>query len=463
MTDDKALKAKIFFSMGIAFDQFSEKPDREKYELIYQGASSLKLEVPSYDELLAERLYWGVAPPKKWFEGSEGKSMKNYFQIGILSCSIFLSFLKNKKINSDSVQELKVLFRAVSIPIEILENWLMDLKTVDFSGSYSRFRENFFKEIDERYIELKNYYDKASNFFSLGLCFGIFLLVPNRDIYQSIYEMASSQKLEVPDYDELLAERDYWILPEKWFEGSEGKSLRNYFQIGIFSSILKISALVKNKEVYSDSVQKLRVLFRAESIPTEILENWLMDLKTGQVYVSFVRYIHNFYKMIGKKDTESNVNMEDRLKFSHRAPTPSFFNEDVVKDIKDKFEKVSGFYENQDYESTVMECGKIVEILIKNVYEPLMGQRANKKNKRRQKIERSFKQMLDFLAQSDKCRFFDKRVLESLALIYGHRSGVAHGDKRKPGKDIAYSIALLTNDFKNSLFEYLNEHPLDSK
>ena len=454
MTDDKALNAKAFFSLGIAFAEFSEKPDREKYELIYQGASSLKLEVPSYDELLAERLYWGVVPPKKWFEGSEGKSLRNYFRIGTLFYSILLAFLENKIINSNSVQELRISFRAESLPMEILENYLKDLMTGDFSGSYSRFKDNFCKKIDERYIESKNYYDKAREFFDLGTCFTFFWLVPNRDKYECIYEWASSLNLKVPDYDELLAKQDYWILPEKWFKGSEGKSLRNYFQIGILSGELLVSvSLEKKEEIYSHIGEKLRILFRAESLPMKILENWLTDLKTGHIDMSFTRFIHNFYKAIGKKDTEM-INTEDRLKFNLREPVPSFFKEEVLDDIKRILEEASVCYKNQVYSSAIQNCGKVIEILIKNVYKPVTKKETYTiKNER--KIARTFKQMCEHLRA--KGMLLSKGVGELLDLIYAHRNDAAH-ERRKPSKEEAYSIGLLTNDAMNCIFEYFNTH-----
>ncbi len=45
------LLKKSFFELGVAFGQFSAKPDLEKYETTRKIALSLELEFPSYDDL----------------------------------------------------------------------------------------------------------------------------------------------------------------------------------------------------------------------------------------------------------------------------------------------------------------------------------------------------------------------------------------------------------------------------
>lgn len=72
MNNDRALNAKVFFNMGIAFPLFSLKPDEKVYELICKNASSLKLEVPDYDDLIAERLYGAVMPRKNGLKDQRG-------------------------------------------------------------------------------------------------------------------------------------------------------------------------------------------------------------------------------------------------------------------------------------------------------------------------------------------------------------------------------------------------------
>ncbi len=130
MNNDRALNAKVFFNMGIAFPLFSLKPDEKVYELICQNASPLKLEVPDYDDLIAERLYGAVMPPEKWFEGPDGDLRRVYFLLtGILFLAMSLGSIKNNyfenaEIYHQAVRKLSAMFEAASIPLEIYNDLL---------------------------------------------------------------------------------------------------------------------------------------------------------------------------------------------------------------------------------------------------------------------------------------------------------------------------------------------------
>ena len=150
-----------------------------------------------------------------------------------------------------------------------------------------------------------------------------------------------------------------------------------------------------------------------------------------------------------------DVNAKDRLKFNLREPAPSCFEKDTLDAITQALEEASVCYENKCYTVSVMLGGKVIEILIKNVYTPVTGKEIYTINKKGEQNERSFKNMCnDLRAQG---MLLGRGVGELLDLIYAHRSGATH-EIRIIGRDEAYSIALLTNDAMNRIFEYCNTH-----
>lgn len=295
----------------------------------------------------------------------------------------------------------------------------------------------------------------AKTFFKIGIAFSHFATKPDKEKYKIVCKIISPLKLEIPDYDELLVEQRDGVLvpPKKWFEGLEGESMRNYYRIGVLSSFLYL--FNGQKKIYKGAVQELRVLFQAESIPTEVLDDYLTDLILGDKDDA-LRFQSNFLKAISKKYTESeDVNTEDRLKFNALESAPSFFQEDVVGAIDYTLEEASVCYENQCYQATIMLCGKVMEMLIKHVYKPVTKNEIYTIKKGEQ-IERTFKQMCYDLRSEG--ILLSRGVGERLDIIYAHRSGAAH-ESRIPSEDEAGSVALLTNDVMNRIFEYCNTHP----
>ena len=148
MNNGNRLKSGVFFELGIAFARFSAKPDEDEYNIIQQVASRLELEVPSFRDLVFQRLTDEVtAPPKEWFESSDGESLGNYSRIGCLSFALFLLVQGNKNIDDGAVLEMRALFRAETIPIEIFDDYLKDLKTGNAEGAFRGFLPNFFNAV----------------------------------------------------------------------------------------------------------------------------------------------------------------------------------------------------------------------------------------------------------------------------------------------------------------------------
>ncbi len=340
----------------------------------------------------------------------------------------------------------------------------------------------------------------AKTFSRLAIAFILFSLRPDKKVYELIRKIVSPLKLEVPDYDELIAERLYGMVapPEKWFEGPE-EGLRRFYFESTGSSFLDIFQVLicepKYTEIDMQAIRALRAEFRTESLPMEILNDYLTYLNTDdakknmeveQVVKEYVEYLkrrefsesfgaylsyitpnqislsNQIKKLIKKIYTKlQNKNTEDPLQFNALESASPDFDKDIVDAIEHMLEEASECYINQCYLATIMLCGKVTETLIKYVYKPLTKNEIYTINKKGEQIERNFKQMCDHLC-ADKSEFFDKRKRETLDLIYGYRSGAIHEAFWKPGQDKAYVIGRLTNDFMNDLFAYLDKHPLDS-
>ena len=159
---------------------------------------------------------------------------------------------------------------------------------------------------------------------------------------------------------------------------------------------------------------------------------------------------------LGIAFAQFNVNTEDRLKFNHRAPVPSFIKEDIVEAIARMLEEASVCYENQCYTVTIMLYGKIIETLVKNVYKHATGKEIYTINKHGEPIERTFKQMCYDLRTEG--MLLSKGTGELLDLIYAYRSGATH-ETLILNQDAAYCIALLTHDAMNRIFEHFNTAP----
>ena len=138
-----------FFELGIAFAQFSAKPDYRNYEATHKIALSLELEFPNYDDL-KDQLWWNFVTPAKWFIESDGSSYKNCYEIGILAYLRFLFALPpnpNTRIGqiSDTEQKFRDLFKVENIVPEILGDYLADLNVDDPNVSLRKFVDSLSK------------------------------------------------------------------------------------------------------------------------------------------------------------------------------------------------------------------------------------------------------------------------------------------------------------------------------
>lgn len=165
-------------------------------------------------------------------------------------------------------------------------------------------------------------------------------------------------------------------------------------------------------------------------------------------FTEFWAIANAVFRKLGLIHKSIDVNTKDRLKFNLREPAPSCFEKDTLDAIAQALEEASVCYENKCYTATTTLCGKVIEILIKNVYTPVTGKEIYTINRNREQNARSFKNMCnDLRAQG---MLLSRGVGELLDLIYAHRNGAAH-EIRIIGQDEAYSIALLTNDAMKDL------------
>lgn len=297
---------------------------------------------------------------------------------------------------------------------------------------------------------------KAKEFFDLGIAFAQFSAKANEENYSSIRKIAVSLELALPERDR-IEDQVWWDFepPPDWFEASDGGSFRNHYEMGMLSYLRFLLALppLPNTRIeqIDASVQKLTALFKVERVPEEILDKYLAVLDMGgadEANTALREFVLNIHKSI-------DVNTKDRLKFNRGEPAPSCFEEDILDAIAQVLEEASVCYENKCYTATITLCGKVIETLIKNVYTPVTGKEIYTINRNKEQIERSFKNMCNDLR--DQGMLLSRGVGEQLDLIYAHRNGAIH-EIRIPSQDEAYSIALLTNDAMNHVFEYCNSH-----
>lgn len=150
-------KIKGFFELGVAFAQFSAQPKQENYENTRKIALALELEFPNYDDLKG-KLWWDFVPLAEWFKGSDGESLKNCYEIGILAYLRFLLALppstRTEQIN-EAEQKLKDLFAEENIAPKVLGDYLTGLDTDDpskINASLRRFVQKFPKAFPKEQI-----------------------------------------------------------------------------------------------------------------------------------------------------------------------------------------------------------------------------------------------------------------------------------------------------------------------
>ena len=138
-----------YFELGIAFARFSAKPDEDEHKIVCKVASRVELKILDYDELMTELIVSGgvVGPPREWLEGSDGESRRNYGRIGTLSFALFLLAQGGNDIEEGAVQELRALFRAETIPMQSLDDYLTELETGDAAGAFRGFLATFSKAL----------------------------------------------------------------------------------------------------------------------------------------------------------------------------------------------------------------------------------------------------------------------------------------------------------------------------
>ena len=302
------------------------------------------------------------------------------------------------------------------------------------------------------------YDKKLKGFFDLGIVFAQFSAKANEENYSRICEHAAALELALPEQDR-LKDQVWWdfVPPPDWFEGSDGGSFRNYYEMGMSSYLRFLLALPPHPnariEQIDASVQQLTALFKVEGVPKEILDKYLTVLDMGdadEANAALRELVLHIHKSI-------DVNTKDRLIFDCREPAPSCFGDDTLNAIERVLEEASVCYENKCYSSTIALCGKAIETLIKSVYKPVTGKEIYTLNRKGEKIERSFKNMCNDLRTHS--MLLGRGVGEQLDLIYAHRAGATHDAIRITSKDEAHGIVMLTRDVMNRMFEYFNAHP----
>ena len=291
-----------------------------------------------------------------------------------------------------------------------------------------------------------NSFEKKKNYFELGIAFARFSAKPDEDEHEIICKVASRLELKIPDYNELLIElvTGGGVVgpPQEWFEGTDGESRRNYGRIGTLSFAIFLLAQGK-KDISDAAVQELMTLFQVEDIPTDILNDYLDALKTGDAAAAFRGFLAAFSKSLSS-GSGSNEQIFDNV-----DPAPLIFDDKILQALQITINQASVCYREECYLATVVLCGKIIETLLAHAYEWLTGENPVEK-------QLAFNRVCNRLRQNHNV-LLDDAVDNQLRLIYARRSAAIHGNTQVPTEDEAKGVAILTQNVINIIYSYFND------
>lgn len=287
-------------------------------------------------------------------------------------------------------------------------------------------------------------------FFELGIAFAQFSAKTDQENYQNARNIALSLELEFPTFID-LKDNTWWdfVPPAKWFNGSNGESFRNCYEIGILTYLRFLLALPPNPNTQTDQVnqaeQKLKELFKSEAIEPKALDDYFTALNTDNTNEvndslrTFVRYFSTVFPS------------DNEIIFDNLCSPSSAFDCEVSEMLQLTIDETSICYKNECYLATIALCGKIIETLLANAFHALMGKFPPEKM--------GFGEIR--AALRGKGMPLDDTVDELLQLIYTHRSVVIHrGNLRKtsfPTEGQAKHVAGLTQEVINTIYNYFND------
>ena len=350
-----------------------------------------------------------------------------------------------------------------------------------------------------------NLQEQKNKCFELGRAVFRFLSKKNDKYeYTMVCRIASTLGLEVPDADEFfkgLTSTGLSSSTEKWFRNPGeilGDTFANCYTLGLYSEGLFVNYLfylhtvseridihASPKEIKS-SAERLLILCAEEGISREIIDDYLKGLKNSfgvpkekrekleaeaeavgiflqeddpvlrgnireigdakAVHSRFVQQISD--SLLGKNS--SKINSKDEIFWNLSTP-PDAFDKHVSEMLRLTINETSVCYKHECYLATIALCGKIIETLLANAFQALMGKPPSEKM--------SFGDIR--AALRGKGAPLDDSVDELLNLIYTHRSVVIHrGNLRKisfPTEGQAKHVAGLTQEVINILYSYFND------
>lgn len=291
-------------------------------------------------------------------------------------------------------------------------------------------------------------FEDKKTFLELGIAFARFSAKPDEVEHEIISKVASQLDLEIPDYDELLAERitsGGTVGPSReWFEGPDGEARRNYGRIGTLSFAIFLLAQ-GNHDISDEAVQELRALFRAETIPADCLNDYLTELKTGDAAGAFRGFLATFSTALRSTDRA------DEQIFDNLGSPPSDFDDDVLEALQLTINEASLCYKQECYLATIVLCGKIIETVLKNAYRVVFKRKPVTKRGK----DMNFADIRRELREEN--ILIGEATDTQLQFIYQLRNAAVHGNARIPTKDEAKGTAILTQDVTNRIYQYFND------
>ncbi|MCY3760179.1 MAG: hypothetical protein OXH50_02915 [Gemmatimonadetes bacterium] len=282
-----------------------------------------------------------------------------------------------------------------------------------------------------------------ANFMRLGISLTAFSFLREKREYDRCSDIASILELEIPTYGDLLDKGQNVIFepPKKWFTYPDGDSLRNFFEMGVYSFFLYLMVLTQKRQKdlnVSGSAKTLRSLFRFEAVPITVIDNYLSHLESREPGEAFNIFL--------KEILTSLMNSGDELRIIKNPDSvPPHFPDNLLNAIYRLNDDISMCYDDECYWGTIVLCGKLIETLIAYAYLTVFGKDPDEKRI-------PTKQRLENLKGRDVT--FGVKEEKIINIISECRSAAVHGNTEIPNREEALAVGLFTRDLVRRMFHF---------
>ena len=206
----------------------------------------------------------------------------------------------------------------------------------------------------------------------------------------------------------------------------------------------------RREELEKQAVQEGIAFSEGDPTICQMLRGRIREIGDAEaVHKKFVREVSQTLLEIDSSETGQTDEIFDNL-----DSTPSGFDGDISEMLRLTINEASVCYKHECYLATIVLCGKIIETLLANAFQTLIGKTPPEKM--------GFGEIRKALR--GKGMPLEDSVDELLELIYTHRSIVVHHSSTGshiryvsyPTKEQAMHLAGLTQVVINTIYDYFN-------